>query len=119
MRDGAFYFCVGGFAIRPEPSRPVISPGATWVKSQDGQWRLVAAQVMAIPNERQPIAVGPKKPDEYASQYQLAPDVLYSIMREGNKLFDRRAGRAGEEPLPLCADTFYRTRERGETHEKA
>src|SRR5262245_57133449 len=36
----------------------------TWVKSQDGQWRLVAVQVMAIPNERKPIAVSPKKLDE-------------------------------------------------------
>jgi len=80
----------------------------TWAKSQDGQWRLVAAQVMAIPNERKPIAVSPKKLDEYAGQYQLAPDVIYTITREADKLFGQRTGRAKEELLPLCADTLYR-----------
>src|SRR5215510_14597226 len=80
----------------------------TWAKSQDGQWRLVAAQVMAIPSERKPIAVGPKKLDEYVGQYQLAPDVIYTVTREGDKLFGQRTGRAKEELLPLCADTFYR-----------
>ena len=80
----------------------------TWAKSQDGQWRLVAAQVMAIPNERKPIAVGPKKLDEYVGQYQLAPDVIYNVTREGDKLFGQRTGRAKEDLLPLYADTFYR-----------
>jgi len=80
----------------------------TWAKSQDGQWRLVATQVMAIPNERKPIAVGPKKLDEYIGQYQLAPDVIYTVTREGDKLFGQRTGRAKEELLPLYVDTFYR-----------
>jgi ketosteroid isomerase-like protein len=80
----------------------------TWAKSQDGQWRLVAAHVMAIPNERKPIDVSPKKLDEYAGQYQLAPDVIYTVTRDGDKLFGRRTGRAEEELLPLYADIFYR-----------
>jgi hypothetical protein len=80
----------------------------TWAKSHDGQWKLVAAQVMAIPNERKPIAVGPKKLDEYIGQYQLAPDVIYTVTREGDKLFGQRTGRAKEELLPLCSDTFYK-----------
>ena len=80
----------------------------TWAKSQDGQWRLVAAQVMAIPNERKPIAVSPKKLDEYIGQYQLTPDVIYNVTREGEKLFGQRTGRDKEELLPLYADIFYR-----------
>jgi hypothetical protein len=80
----------------------------TWAKSQDGQWRLVAAQVMAIPNERKPIVVSPKKLDAYVGQYKLAPDVTYTVTREGEKLFGQRPGRAREELLPLCVDTFYR-----------
>ncbi len=80
----------------------------TWAKSQNGQWQLVAAQVMAIPNERKPIALSPKKLDAYVGQYQLAPDVIYTITREGDKLFGQRTGRAREELLPLCEDTFYR-----------
>jgi hypothetical protein len=80
----------------------------TRAKSQDGRWKLIAAQVMAIPNERKPIAVDTKKLDEYIGQYQLAPDVIYTVTREGDKLFGQRTGRAKEELLPLCADTFYR-----------
>jgi hypothetical protein len=80
----------------------------TWSKSPDGQWRLVAAQVMAIPNERKPIAVSPNKLNEYIGQYKLAPDLTYTVTREGDKLFGQRTGRAKEELLPLYADTFYR-----------
>ncbi|MGA9770025.1 MAG: DUF4440 domain-containing protein [Blastocatellia bacterium] len=80
----------------------------TWARQQDGQWRLVAVQVMAIPNERHPMAVSPKKLADYVGQYQLAIDVFYTVTREGDKLFGQRTGRAKEELLPLCADTFYR-----------
>ena len=80
----------------------------TWAKMQSGEWKLVAVQVMAIPNERKPITINTKKLGEYVGQYQLAPDVTYTIMREGDKLWGQRTGRGKEELLPLCADTFYR-----------
>ena len=80
----------------------------TWAKLQSGEWKLVAVHVMAIPNERKPITINTKKLDEYVGQYQLAPDVTYTIMREGDKLWGQRTGRGKEELLPLCADTFYR-----------
>jgi hypothetical protein len=80
----------------------------TWAKSQDGQWKLVGVQVMAIPNERKPIALSPKKLDAYVGQYQLAPGVTYTITREGDRLFGQRTGRAKEELLPLYEDVFYR-----------
>lgn len=80
----------------------------TWARQKDGQWRLAAAHVVAIPNERKPIAVSPNKLDEYVGQYQLAADVIYTVTREGDKLFGQRTGRAKEELLGLCADTFYR-----------
>ena len=80
----------------------------TWTKQQDGQWKLIAVQIMAIPNERKPLAVSPAKLDDYVGQYQLAPEVIYAIRREGDKLFGQRTGRAKEELLPLCSDTVYR-----------
>ena len=80
----------------------------TWAKQKDGQWRLVAAHVTAIPNERKQIAVSPEKLEGYVGQYQLAPDVIYTITREAGKLFGQRTGRVKEELLPLCEDTFYR-----------
>jgi hypothetical protein len=80
----------------------------TWAEQQDGQWRLVAVQVMAIPNERKPITINPKMLNAYVGEYQLAANVIYTITREGDKLFGQRSGRAKEELLALCADTFYR-----------
>ncbi len=80
----------------------------TWAEQTDGQWKLVAVQVMAIPNERKPMAMNPKQLDAYVGQYQLTPDVSYTITREGDKLFGQRSGRTKEELLALCADTLYR-----------
>ena len=80
----------------------------TWARQRDGQWRLVATQVMAIPNERKPAVIDPKSLDSYVGQYELAPQVTYTVTREGDKLFGQRTGRAKEELLPLCQDIFYR-----------
>ena len=80
----------------------------TWAKQRDGQWQLVSTQVMAIPNERKPAVVDAKTFDAYVGQYSLAPQVFYTITREGDRLFGQRTGRAKEELLPLCVDTFYR-----------
>jgi hypothetical protein len=80
----------------------------TWAKQPNGQWQLVSTHAMAIPNERKPAVIELKGLDAYTGQYELAPDVKYVITREGDKLFGQRTGRAKEELLPLCVDTFYR-----------
>jgi hypothetical protein len=80
----------------------------TWAKQKDGQWQLVSTQVMAVPNERKPATVDPKSLDSYVGEYQLAPQVTYTVTLQGDKLFGQRSGRAKEELLPLCGDIFYR-----------
>jgi hypothetical protein len=80
----------------------------TWAKQKDGEWRVVSTQVMALPNERKPAAIDLKNLDSYVGQYELAPEVTYTITREGDALFGQRSGRAKEELLPLCVDIFYR-----------
>ena len=80
----------------------------TWAKQADGQWRLVGTQVMAVPNERKPAKIDAKMLDSYIGQYQLSPEVRYTITREGDQLFGQRTGRSKEELLPLCSDMFYR-----------
>lgn len=81
---------------------------STWAKGTDGRWRLVATQAMAVPSDRKPAAVDPAHLDAYLGQYRLAPEVVYTITREGDALFGQRTGRPREELLPLCGDTFYR-----------
>jgi Domain of unknown function (DUF4440) len=80
----------------------------TWARQSDGQWQLVSTHVMAIPNERKPAPIDLKSLDSYVGYYELAPQVFYTITREGDKVFGQRTGRAKEELLPLCVDTFYR-----------
>ena len=45
----------------------------TWAKQQDGEWRVVSTQVMALPNERKPAVIDVKKLDEYVGQYEVEP----------------------------------------------
>ena len=80
----------------------------TWAKQKDGEWQVVSTQVMALPNERKPAVIDLKNLDSYVGQYELGPEVTYTITREGDKLFGQRTGRAKEELLPLCVDIFYR-----------
>lgn len=79
----------------------------TWAKL-GALWQIVASQVIAIPNERKPATIDLKILDDYVGQYELAPQVTYTVSREGDKLFGQRSGRAKEELLPLCNDVFYR-----------
>ncbi|HRH41939.1 MAG TPA: DUF4440 domain-containing protein, partial [Pyrinomonadaceae bacterium] len=72
-----------------------------WAKQSDGDWKLVSTQVIAIPNERKPVKGDVKKLDSYIGEYELAPQIIYTITREGDKLFGQRTGRAKEELLPL------------------
>ena len=80
----------------------------TWAKQKNGEWQVVSTQVMALHNERKPAAIDSKSLDAYVGQYQLAPEVTYTITREGDKLFGQRTRRAKEELLPLCVDILYR-----------
>lgn len=81
---------------------------STWVRQPDGQWKIAGMMVAAIPNERKPIAIDPSVLNLYAGQYQVSPDVFYTISIEGGKLHGQRTGRNKEELLPLCTDVFYK-----------
>ena len=60
-----------------------------WVKNQ-GRWQLIAQQSTRIQPERTAIALEPKILDLYVGQYELAPDSIYTVTREGNSLFGQR-----------------------------
>jgi len=86
----------------------------TYLK-RDGRWRMIAAQVQVLPSELEPVAVDPKIFDAYVGRYQLAPDVVYIVTREGNRLMGERVGREKEELLPKSETIFFvRGKPRGE-----
>ena len=63
---------------------------------------------MAIPNARKPAPIDPTILNSFVGEFELGPQVSYTITREGDKLYGQRTGRAKEELLPLCGDVFYR-----------
>jgi ketosteroid isomerase-like protein len=78
----------------------------TYVR-RDGRWKLLASQVMVIPDERKTAAVDPALYDDYVGLYQLSPTVRYQVTREGNRLFGQRTGRQKEELLPESETSFF------------
>lgn len=75
-----------------------------------GRWLLLAHQETAIPNTRRlAIKVDPSVFDAYAGEYQLTPNYIVKVKREGDKLMDHWPGDAGYiEDVPLSETTFWR-----------
>ena len=82
---------------------------------RDGRWRLIALQLQVLPSELEPVAIDPKLLDAYVGRYRLAPEVVYTVTREGNRLMGQRTGREKEELLPKSDTIFFvRGQPRGE-----
>ncbi len=73
----------------------------------NGQWQLTASHVTVLPSERKPLAVNPKLYQSLAGEYELAPDITYTITIEDGKLMGQRTGRTKEELLPADENTFF------------
>jgi DMSO/TMAO reductase YedYZ molybdopterin-dependent catalytic subunit len=72
-----------------------------------GHWRMIASQGMAVPKDPPLARVDPKVYDAYAGTYELAPGVIYTVTREGAKLFGQRSGTPRQELLPEAEDRFF------------
>ena len=75
---------------------------------RDGRWKLIASQIMVIPDQRKTAVVDPALYDDYAGVYELSPSVRYQVTREGNRLFGQRTDRPKEELLPESETSFFR-----------
>lgn len=80
---------------------------STWVRKLDG-WRMIAGQNSVLPSDHKEVDVDPASFDAYVGKYSLAPEVTYSVAREGKKLYGERSGRPKEELFPLGGDRFFR-----------
>jgi hypothetical protein len=61
-------------------------------------WRTEVERAMQE-RERRMIAVDPKLFDRYAGRYELAPNVVLTITREGDHLFGQVTGQSGKDEL--------------------
>jgi len=86
---------------------PIYLVTDTYFK-RNGRWQMVASHVIVMPSARQTVVVNPKLYESIVGQYELTPDVTYTITLEGEKLIGQRSGRAKEELVPADNNTFFR-----------
>ncbi len=72
-----------------------------WVKNQ-GRWQLVSQQSTRVQPERTAITLEPKILDLYVGKYELAPNSIYTVTREGNSLFGQRTN---QRKISLTAES--------------
>jgi len=77
----------------------------TWRATAHG-WRLVAAQVYAVPQDP-PRGAAASAMADYAGTYSLSPSTRQTIRQDGDQLVAQRAGRAAQQLLPESGDVFF------------
>lgn len=78
----------------------------TWQK-QEGNWKLLQVHCYTVLQQPRTIALPPGDLDAYVGRYRAAPDLLYTIRREGDQLVGQREGRAGAPLLAEVRDVFF------------
>lgn len=78
----------------------------TWVR-RDGQWQIVAEQVLRYYEDPAPGKPEITKYPNYVGTYELAPGKTLTVSAEGKELFSQRTGRAKEQLIPEAPDIFF------------
>jgi beta-lactamase regulating signal transducer with metallopeptidase domain len=81
------------------------------LSTEDGQ-REVAAIMQRLEAERAPhveVAINPQLLDGYIGAYQLTPRLVFTVTRDGNKLFARLTGQRTFEVHPYSDHEFFYT----------
>lgn len=78
----------------------------TFIK-RAGRWQVVARHYSRIPTERIAINVDSKIYDAYVGQYEIAPNVVLDITKEGEKLMSQSTGQPKMELLPESEIEFF------------
>jgi len=79
----------------------------TWMR-RDGEWQIVAEQVLRYYEDPVPGKADVKKYPEYVGTYELAPGTTLVVSADGGDLFAQRTGRTKDQLIPEAADIFFR-----------
>jgi hypothetical protein len=79
----------------------------TWLR-RNGQWQIIAGQVLRYYEDPAPGKVDTAKFTEYLGTYELAPAKTLTISTEGNLLYYQRGDRPRDLLIPEAADIFFR-----------
>jgi len=78
-----------------------------WLR-RDGRWQLIASHDSQIPPERIAVNVDPKIFDAYVGAYEISPGLVFTVLREGDKLMGQSTGEKKlHELLPQNETTFF------------
>ena len=78
----------------------------TFIK-REGRWQVVARHYSRVPTERMAISVDSKIYDAYVGQYEIAPNVVLDITKEGERLMSQATGQPKMELLPESEIEFF------------
>jgi hypothetical protein len=78
----------------------------TFIK-RGARWQVVARHYSRVPMERTSINVDPKIYDDYVGQYEIAPNVVLDITKQGEKLMSQTPGQPKMELLPESEIEFF------------
>jgi ketosteroid isomerase-like protein len=79
----------------------------TWM-SRNGQWQIVAGQVLRYYEDPAPGQVDERKLKDYVGAYELAPGDRGTVSVEQGKLYWTRGTRPAVELIPEACDIFFR-----------
>jgi len=79
----------------------------TWVR-RNGNWQIIATQMFRYYEDPSPGTIDSKLLDHYIGTYQLAPDVILTISRQGAELYRTRGKNTPEKLIPEATGIFFR-----------
>jgi Domain of unknown function (DUF4440)/Domain of unknown function (DUF3471) len=79
----------------------------TWM-FRNGNWQIVAGQVLRYYEDPAPGKVDVRRYAEYAGTYELAPGVIQTVSREDDNLYAQREGRDKVQISPESTDLFFK-----------
>jgi hypothetical protein len=78
----------------------------TWMR-RHGVWQIVAGQMLRYYEDPSPGRVDVTRLNDYVGKYELAPGVVLTVSRQGERLYSKREGRPQQVLLPEAGDIFF------------
>jgi Domain of unknown function (DUF3471) len=75
---------------------------------RNGEWKIVAGQVLRYYEDPAPGKVDAKRFSEYVGTYEIVPGQRLTISAEGEHLFRQRGNEPKGELIPEATDIFFR-----------
>ena len=78
----------------------------TFLRRQ-GRWQVAARHYSRLPLERTAVKLEAKIYDQYVGQYEVAPNFVLTVTKEGEKLMSQATGQPKFELLPVSEIAFF------------